>query len=216
MDDPVFTSAVFYRDPKAALRWLEQAFGFEITMATDGPPDAPEMCHYEMSCQGRPDQAEWERITDAVGPKPCNALCHSWSRNLAEEADHAHAEDIPRPSPKRSEMRLVMSTAEAFSMSVGARGLRRDRLWQRDLRDSLGQGRAPLHPPTSPGAGGAADLAVRERAMRRLRRRRLALAGPHLRLRGARESKPSSLGGYRSGFVSHHVPRRQAANRPPG
>jgi uncharacterized glyoxalase superfamily protein PhnB len=53
MDDPVFTSAVFYRDPKAALRWLEQAFGFEVTMAIDGPPDAPEMCHYEMSCQGR-------------------------------------------------------------------------------------------------------------------------------------------------------------------
>jgi uncharacterized glyoxalase superfamily protein PhnB len=53
MDDPVFTSAVFYQDPKAALRWLEQAFGFEVTMAIDGPPDAPEMCHYEMSCQGQ-------------------------------------------------------------------------------------------------------------------------------------------------------------------
>ena len=53
MDDPVFTSAVFYRDPKAALRWLEHAFGFEVTMAIDGPPDAPEMCHYEMRCQGQ-------------------------------------------------------------------------------------------------------------------------------------------------------------------
>jgi uncharacterized glyoxalase superfamily protein PhnB len=38
MDDPVFTSSVFYRDPKAALAWLEQAFGFEVTMAIDGPP----------------------------------------------------------------------------------------------------------------------------------------------------------------------------------
>ena len=53
MDDPVFTSAVFYRDPKAALQWLEQAFGFEVTMAIDGPHDEPEMCHYEMSCQGQ-------------------------------------------------------------------------------------------------------------------------------------------------------------------
>jgi uncharacterized glyoxalase superfamily protein PhnB len=53
MDDQVFTSAVFYRDPKAALRWLEEAFGFEVTMAIDGPPEAPEMGHYEMSCQGR-------------------------------------------------------------------------------------------------------------------------------------------------------------------
>ncbi|MCU1371303.1 MAG: Glyoxalase/bleomycin resistance protein/dioxygenase [Ilumatobacteraceae bacterium] len=53
MDSPTFTSAVTYRDPKAALAWLEQAFGFEITMAIDGPPDQPEMCHYEMSSAGR-------------------------------------------------------------------------------------------------------------------------------------------------------------------
>jgi uncharacterized glyoxalase superfamily protein PhnB len=53
MDAPVFTSAVTYQDPKAALAWLESSFGFETTMAIDGPPDAPEMCHYEMSCAGR-------------------------------------------------------------------------------------------------------------------------------------------------------------------
>ena len=53
MDDPTFVSSVYYRDPKAALAWLEQAFGFEITMAIDGPDDAPEMCHYEMSYEGR-------------------------------------------------------------------------------------------------------------------------------------------------------------------
>ena len=53
MDDPTFVSSVYYREPKAALAWLERAFGFEITMAIDGPDDAPEMCHYEMSCDGR-------------------------------------------------------------------------------------------------------------------------------------------------------------------
>lgn len=52
MDDNVFTPAVFYRDPKAALEWLERAFGFEISMAIDGPPDKPAMGHYEMSCGG--------------------------------------------------------------------------------------------------------------------------------------------------------------------
>lgn len=51
-NNPVFTSSVHYQDPKAALAWLEKAFGFEITMAIDGPPEAPEMCHYEMSCAG--------------------------------------------------------------------------------------------------------------------------------------------------------------------
>ena len=53
MDDEVFTSSLHYRDPKAALSWLADAFGFEMTMAIDGPPEAPEMCHYEMSCAGR-------------------------------------------------------------------------------------------------------------------------------------------------------------------
>lgn len=36
MDDPwkrpAFGSAVFYKDPKAASKWLERAFGFETTM----------------------------------------------------------------------------------------------------------------------------------------------------------------------------------------
>lgn len=53
MSDNVFTSSVHYRDPKAALAWLERVFGFETTMAIDGPPDAPEMCHYEMEIDGK-------------------------------------------------------------------------------------------------------------------------------------------------------------------
>ncbi len=63
MDEHVFTTSVHYRDPKAALEWLERAFGFEVTMAIDGPPDAPEMCHYEMSCAGEGRimvGAEWD------------------------------------------------------------------------------------------------------------------------------------------------------------
>ena len=36
MTDPVFKPMAFYRDPIAALRWLEQAFGFETTtLVTD-------------------------------------------------------------------------------------------------------------------------------------------------------------------------------------
>lgn len=61
--EPVFTSSVYYRDPKAALSWLEQAFGFEVTMAIDGPPNAPQYCHYEMSHAGSGRVmigAEWE------------------------------------------------------------------------------------------------------------------------------------------------------------
>jgi uncharacterized glyoxalase superfamily protein PhnB len=50
MDDFTFVPSLHYVDPKAALAWLENAFGFETTMAIDGPPD---MCHYEMSIGGR-------------------------------------------------------------------------------------------------------------------------------------------------------------------
>jgi uncharacterized glyoxalase superfamily protein PhnB len=66
MDEHVFTSSVHYRDPKAALGWLAAAFGFEVTMAIEGPADAPEMCHYEMSCAGRGRimiGAQWEERT---------------------------------------------------------------------------------------------------------------------------------------------------------
>jgi uncharacterized glyoxalase superfamily protein PhnB len=53
LETDVFTTSLLYQDPKAALAWLEQAFGLETTMAIDGPPEAPEMCHYEMSYQGQ-------------------------------------------------------------------------------------------------------------------------------------------------------------------
>ena len=53
MDDTTFTASIHYQDPKAALAWLAKAFDFEVTMAIDGPPDAPEQCHYEMAVAGR-------------------------------------------------------------------------------------------------------------------------------------------------------------------
>lgn len=67
-DDPIFTSSVHYRDPVAALDFLERAFGFELTMAIDGPPEAPEMCHYEMALEGRGRVmigAEWEEAVQS-------------------------------------------------------------------------------------------------------------------------------------------------------
>lgn len=75
METPIFTTSVHYRDPKAALAWLEKAFGFEITMAIDGPPDEPEMCHYEMSHDGRgrimigAEWNDWVRSPASVGGK---------------------------------------------------------------------------------------------------------------------------------------------------
>jgi uncharacterized glyoxalase superfamily protein PhnB len=73
MSENVFTVGIHYRDPKAALAWLEQAFGFELTMAIDGPPEAPEMCHYEMALDGRGrimvggEWAEWVKSPATIG-----------------------------------------------------------------------------------------------------------------------------------------------------
>jgi uncharacterized glyoxalase superfamily protein PhnB len=73
MDFPAFTVAATYRDPKTALDWLGRAFGFEVTMAIDGPDDDPSMCHYEMAIEGRGrimiggEWAEWARSPASIG-----------------------------------------------------------------------------------------------------------------------------------------------------
>jgi uncharacterized glyoxalase superfamily protein PhnB len=73
METSTFTSSVHYQNPKAALAWLERAFGFEITMAIEGPADAPDMVHYEMSVGGRGrimiggQWAEWVKSPQKLG-----------------------------------------------------------------------------------------------------------------------------------------------------
>ena len=49
MSRPTFISAVFYKDPKAAHRFLEAAFGFELTMLIESPDGDLNMMHSEMS-----------------------------------------------------------------------------------------------------------------------------------------------------------------------
>lgn len=60
MDTPVFVPAVFYREPMAALKWLEEAFGFEtITLLTDAEG---RLAHSEMAFRGGHVQVggEWQ------------------------------------------------------------------------------------------------------------------------------------------------------------
>jgi len=96
-DTQVFTPSVHYRDPKAALAWLEQAFGFEVTMAIDGPPEAPEMCHYEMSCAGQgrvmvgAEWAEWVRSPASVGGGNTQSVHVQLPGGLDEHCERARA-----------------------------------------------------------------------------------------------------------------------------
>ena len=62
-----FTPVVFYRDPKAALDWLERAFGFETSLlVTD---DAGRVGHAEMSFgEGRVGIGEEWGAEGLIGP----------------------------------------------------------------------------------------------------------------------------------------------------
>jgi uncharacterized glyoxalase superfamily protein PhnB len=81
--DQPFVASVSYRDPKAALAWLEQAFGFELTMLIEGPDGDPGMMHAEMSVGGRGrimvggEWADWVKSPAAVGgANTCNIHVH--------------------------------------------------------------------------------------------------------------------------------------------
>jgi uncharacterized glyoxalase superfamily protein PhnB len=95
MTDNVFVSSLHYRNPKAALAWLERVFGLETTMAIDGPPEAPEMCHYEMAIGGRGRVmvgAEWTEFAKSpasVGDANTQRLHVQLDSDV--DAHHAHA-----------------------------------------------------------------------------------------------------------------------------
>src|ERR1700732_3680036 len=71
-DEP-FVAAAFYKDPKAALGWLERAFGFELSMLIEGPDGNPRGMHAEMSLGGRGrimvggEWADWVKSPASVG-----------------------------------------------------------------------------------------------------------------------------------------------------
>lgn len=41
MSKPTFASSIHYRDPRAALEWLERVFDFETVMSIEGPAGSP-------------------------------------------------------------------------------------------------------------------------------------------------------------------------------
>ena len=73
MDDTTFVPALSYRDPKAALDWLADAFDLEVTMAIEGPDDDPGQCHYEMGYEGKGrimvggEWNDWTRSPASIG-----------------------------------------------------------------------------------------------------------------------------------------------------
>jgi uncharacterized glyoxalase superfamily protein PhnB len=97
MTEPVFTVGAYYRDPRAALAWLERAFGFETTMAIDGPDENPSMCHYEMSLDGRGrvmiggEWADWARSPASTGGVNTQSIHVELTSDLQAHCEQARA-----------------------------------------------------------------------------------------------------------------------------
>ncbi|MDB5474884.1 MAG: hypothetical protein JWP49_395 [Phenylobacterium sp.] len=66
MDRPTFVPAVFYKDPIAAIRWLERVFGFEVASVITDPEGR--LAHSELTFRGAALNVggEWEGAI--VGP----------------------------------------------------------------------------------------------------------------------------------------------------
>jgi uncharacterized glyoxalase superfamily protein PhnB len=68
-----FTPAVFYKDPMAALTWLETAFGFETAMLIEPSTDDLTLMHAEMTLAGKgrlmvgAEWAVWVKSPASVG-----------------------------------------------------------------------------------------------------------------------------------------------------
>jgi uncharacterized glyoxalase superfamily protein PhnB len=105
-DEP-FVASVSYRDPKAALAWLQRAFGFELSMLIEGPAGDPHAMHAEMSVGGRGrimvggEWADWVKSPASVGgANTCNIHVHLLDGVDAHcaQARAAGAEVVEEPS----------------------------------------------------------------------------------------------------------------------
>lgn len=95
MDDITFVPALTYHDPKAAHEWLAEAFGFEQTMAIEGPD--PFRSHYEMAYEGRGrivvggEWNEWLRSPVSSGGRTTGSIRVGVTRDIDAHCERARA-----------------------------------------------------------------------------------------------------------------------------
>lgn len=100
----MFTPAVFYKRPTAAIRWLEKAFGFETKMFIEGPDGDERMIHSELTFLGEGcitvggEWADWVKSPKDVGG------CNTQSLRVDVPSDiDAHCERARAAGAKISE-----------------------------------------------------------------------------------------------------------------
>ena len=97
MDDTTFVPALAYHDPKAALGWLADAFGFELTMAIEGPGGDVSQGHYEMAYEGRGrimvggEWNEWMRSPASGGGRNTGSVHVDVTHDIDAHCERARA-----------------------------------------------------------------------------------------------------------------------------
>jgi uncharacterized glyoxalase superfamily protein PhnB len=97
VDDITFVPSLSYRDPRAALDWLANAFDFEVTMAIDGPDGDPSQSHYEMGSGGRGrimiggEWNEWMRSPASLEGRTSSSVHVEVSEDIDAHCERARA-----------------------------------------------------------------------------------------------------------------------------
>jgi uncharacterized glyoxalase superfamily protein PhnB len=91
-----FVPAVFYRDPMAALSWLENAFGFELSMLIESPDGAdPRNMHAEMCIGGKgrvmvgAEWVDWAKSPASVGGANTAIIHVDLEQDVDAHCEHA-------------------------------------------------------------------------------------------------------------------------------
>ena len=123
MDEPTFVPAVFYRDPKAALAFLEKAFGFEVSMAIEGPDDDPSQCHYEMTNAGAGRLMIGGEWADWINSPASNGGTTSQTVHVAVTTDiDDHCALARKPAPRSRSSPRTSSTEIAVHRAADLEG----------------------------------------------------------------------------------------------
>lgn len=91
-DRPAFISSIIYKDNRAALKWLQNAFGFEaseVLTAANGDIVHAEMSHGNGVIMIGSEFAEWTRSPASIGGKNTQRVHVRLSRGIDEHCAHA-------------------------------------------------------------------------------------------------------------------------------
>jgi uncharacterized glyoxalase superfamily protein PhnB len=104
---PSFIPSVIYKDNRAALEWLQNAFGFEVSevlTAANGDIVHAEMSHGNGIVRIGSEFAEWTRSPESIGGKNTQRINVHLTHGIDEHCAHA----------RRAGARIDMEPADQF------------------------------------------------------------------------------------------------------